>query len=133
MKVAVVLILLLWFGLPFAIALWWFFPLVVGVALWALWKFSNRPKINRFVRPLGLCALLAFLIWCFLIPWKQMPHQSYEDSAANRLLAKSFGSSEATRSEERTREQVARQTFVDALARERLKVAKLRSGLELYN
>ena len=132
MKIAAWIILVLLLGAPVVIALWWLFPLFAGVCIWALFKYRGAKRAGKFLTPILLVFLLAFVIWLWFVPRRHLVARSYENNSSARLIRR-IAPPLAPPSEEVQRSETEQRRFVDALARERLKLSEIASSLDLYN
>src|SRR5579859_5444138 len=131
MKVVASIVLFLFLGAPFLIALWWMFPFLAGVCIWLLYKYWDSKRVGRFLKPILITLLLAFVFWLWFVHHRTLVARSYSSSSSSSLIRK-LAPPMAQSSEELQRREHEQKRLLEALSRERLKIAEIASALELY-
>lgn len=116
-------------ALPFLVAAWFVFPLVAGVLLVALWRFSGRDGVRKYIGISLSAILLGMLVW--FVSFGGVVTRPYEDGLSAAVIRRVGGESSGIMSESQQSAQ-QRTTLKSAIARERLKVRTIESALMLY-
>src|SRR5712692_9717883 len=130
MKVAAWVVLILFFGAAFLVALWWMFPLLAGVSIWLFYEYGATKRVGAFLKPILITLLLAFVLWLWFIPRRILVASSYTSSSTAKLIRK-IVSAEAPPSEDLQRSEREHKRLLEALGREHLKIAEIASALDL--
>jgi hypothetical protein len=100
--------------------------------LYKLYKSSDSKRLGNFLKPILITMLLVFVLWLWFVPRRILVGRSYNSTTSARLIRR-IAPPVAQASEELQRSGREQKRLLDALGRERLKLAEIASALDLYN